>query len=158
MTDENTQGTTPPPAPEAPATPPPPAGDVPATPPPPPETPAETPVAPAPAGGNRTIMIVLAYLGLLALIPLLVEKDDAEVQWHAKHGLVLTAAEFVLFIGLQIVTMILGAISGGLGCLIGILFPIVALGILVLHVMCILKGLKGERLIVPKVSEFADRF
>ena len=32
-------------------------------------------------------MIVLAYFGLLALIPLLMEKEDAEVQWHAKHGL-----------------------------------------------------------------------
>ena len=103
-------------------------------------------------------MVVLSYLGLLALIPLLVEKNDAEVQWHAKHGLVLTAAEFVLFIGLQIVTMILGAISGGLGCLVGILTPVLALGILVLHVVCILKGIKGERFIVPKVSEFADRF
>ena len=149
MTDETPQGTTPPPPPEAPATPPPP--------PEPPAQPAPEPST-APAGDNRTIMIVLSYLGILALIPFLVEKNDAEVQWHAKHGLVLTAAEFVLFIGLQIVTMILGAISGGLGCLIGILTPVLALGILVLHVICILKGLKGERFIVPKVSEFADRF
>ena len=29
-------------------------------------------------------MIVLAYLWLLALVPLLVEKDDPEVQWHAQ--------------------------------------------------------------------------
>ena len=151
MTDETPQGTTPPPPPEAPATPPPPPPSE------PPAQPAPEPSA-APAGDNRTIMIVLSYLGLLALIPFLVEKNDAEVQWHAKHGLVLTAAEFVLFIGLQIVTMILGAISGGLGCLVGILTPVLALGILVLHVICILKGLKGERFIVPKVSEFADRF
>ncbi len=149
MTDETNQGATPPPPPETPATPPPP--------PEPPAQPAPEPST-ASAGDNRTIMIVLSYLWLLALIPLLVEKNDAEVQWHAKHGLVLTAAEFVLFVGLQIVTMILGAISGGLGCLIGLLFPVLALGILVLHVVCILKGLKGERFIVPKVSEFADRF
>lgn len=146
MTDETTQGATPPPPPEAPATPP-----------PPPEQPGPEP-SEAPASDNRSIMVVLAYLGLLALIPLLVEKNDAEVQWHAKHGLVLTVAEFVVFVGLQIVTMILGAISGGLGCLIGILFPVIALGILVLHVVCILKGLKGERFLVPKISEFADRF
>ena len=151
MTDETPQGTTPPPPPETPVTPPPP---------PPSELPAQSAPEPsaAPAGDNRTIMVVLSYLGILALIPFLVEKDDAEVQWHAKHGLVLTGAEFVLFIGLQIVTMILGAISGGLGCLIGILTPVLALGILVLHVACILKGLKGERFIVPKVSEFADKF
>ena len=147
MTDETTQGATPPPPPE-----------VPATPPPPPEPPAAPATTPAPAGDNRTIMVVLAYLGILALIPLLVEKNDAEVQWHAKHGLVLTVAEFILFVGLQIVTIILGAISGGLGCIVGILVPVLLLGILVLHFLCILKGLKGERLIVPKVSEFADRF
>ena len=51
-------------------------------------------MADAPSGKvsqNRTVMIVLAYLWLLALVPLLVEKEDAEVQWHAKNGLVLTA-------------------------------------------------------------------
>lgn len=146
MTDETTNGATPPPPPEVPATPPPPPAD------PVPET------TTAPAGDNRTIMVVLSYLGLLALIPLLVDKDDAEVQWHAKHGLVLTAAEFVLFVCLQIVVIILGAISGGLGCLAGILVPVFALGILVLHVICITKGLKGERFIIPKVSELVDRF
>ena len=47
------------------------------------------------ASPNRGVMIVLAYLWLLALIPLLVEKQDPEVQWHAKHGLVLMIAELV---------------------------------------------------------------
>src|SRR5262245_36673310 len=46
---------------------------------------------------NRAVMIVLAYLWLLALVPLLVEKDDAEVQWHARHGLVLLVAELIAF-------------------------------------------------------------
>ena len=71
-----------------------------ATPPPPPAPPP----APAPSssgtGGssNRGLMIALSYLWLLALIPLLVEKDDAEVQWHAKHGLTLLVAEVALWI------------------------------------------------------------
>ncbi len=41
---------------------------------------------------DRGVMIVLAYLWPLALVPLLIEKHDAEVQWHAKHGIVLMAA------------------------------------------------------------------
>ena len=71
-----------------PAPPPDPAADgSPAAPPPqPPPTPDGSS---APPGDNRAIWIVLSYLGLLALIPLLVERDDQEVQWHAKHGLVL---------------------------------------------------------------------
>ena len=46
-------------------------------------------------------MIVLSYLWLLALVPLLVEKEDNEVQWHAKHGIVLMVAEIVLWIAIR---------------------------------------------------------
>ena len=132
----------------------------PVAPPPPVEPPPQTPV---PSSGgvvsdNRNLWIVLSYLGLLALIPLLVEKDDPEVQWHAKHGLVLTAAEFILFVGLSVIGMVIGAMSAGLGCILGLVWPIVMVGVLVLHVMCIVKGLKGERFLVPGISEFADKF
>jgi len=147
---------TPPQDPTDSAPPPPP----PAAPPPPAEPPPEAP-SPTPSGvvsDNRNLWIVLSYLGLLALIPLLVEKEDSEVQWHAKHGLVLAVAEFVGMIGLWIVIMIISAISGGLGCILNLIWPVIMLAILVLHVMCIMKGIKGERLIIPGVSEFADKF
>src|SRR5204863_800621 len=65
---------------------------------------------------NRSVMIVLAYLWVLALVPLLVEKEDAEVQWHAKHGLVLMVAEIVLFFAYLIVTSIVSLATFGLGC------------------------------------------
>ena len=129
---------------------------------PPPPPPAEPPPQEAAAkevvSENRNVMIVLAYLWLLALIPLLVEKDDREVQWHAKHGLVLTVVEVVALIGLQIVVMILGAVSGGLGCIFSLLIPVLMLGILIVHVLCIVKGINGQRFLIPSVSEFADRF
>lgn len=127
-------------------------------PPPPPPTAPPPPRSPDVVSENRTIMIVLAYLGLLALIPLLVEKNDKEVQWHAKHGLVLTVVEVVVFIGLQVLIMILGAVSGGLGCVFGLLVPIFILAVLILHVLCIVKGVNGQRFLVPGISEFADRF
>ncbi len=138
------------------AAPPPP----PAAPPPPAEPPASEP-PPSPQGtvsDNRNIWIVLSYLGLLALIPLLVEKEDREVQWHAKHGLVLTVAEFAVVIGLSIVIMLVGAVSGGLGCILGLIWPVFMLAVLVIHVMCIVKGINGSRFLIPGVSEFADRF
>ena len=52
---------------------------------------------------NRNVMIVLSYLWLLALVPLLTEKDDKEVQWHAKHGIVLMVAELFLWIAISVV-------------------------------------------------------
>lgn len=103
-------------------------------------------------------MLVLSYLWILALVPLLVEKRDPEVQWHAKHGLVLTAAEIICWIAFTIVAQILIVITAGLGCLLAILSPFIGLGILVLHVVMIVKAINGQRLIIPGISEYADRF
>lgn len=134
----------------------------PAAPPPPPQEPPQEPpqapptAPPPPDGGTspNTVMIVLSYLGILALIPLLVEKDDKEVQWHAKHGLVQLAAFVLVWIVLMIVAQvpILGWIAGCLG------FPLLGLGYLILAIMCIVKGVGGGRLIIPGVSQYADRF
>jgi uncharacterized membrane protein len=113
-------------------------------------------MADVPAGKvsqNRTVMIVLAYLWLLALVPLLVEKEDAEVQWHAKNGLIFTAAEFLLWIVLMILTAI-----PALGCLFALLFPLLGLGFLVVHIIAIVKGVNGGRLVIPVLSDYTSKF
>jgi uncharacterized membrane protein len=118
----------------------------------PPPPPAGGPPPAAPAGGsNTTLMNVLAYLWILALVPLLVEKDDKEVQWHAKHGLVLLVAEIVLWIVINIVANVVPF----LGCAIA---PFVSLIFLVVRIICIVKAVNGERFIVPGLSQYADRF
>ena len=73
---------------------------------------------------NRNVMIVLSYLWLLALVPLLTEKDDKEVQWHAKHGLVLMVAELFLWI---VISIVLGPL-GIFGCIAALFTPLLALG------------------------------
>ncbi len=103
-------------------------------------------------------MLVLAYLWPLAVIPLLLTKDDAEVQWHAKHGLVLMAAEVALLLGLSIVMQLLMVVTFGVGCLasIGIVFMWAA--VLALHVVAAIRALQGHRLTIPGVSHYASRF
>jgi uncharacterized membrane protein len=98
-------------------------------------------------------MIVLAYLGILALVPLLIEKDDREVQWHAKHGLVL----FVMWVVIGIVLAILGHIPF-LGCLAVLAMPLVSLAALVVAILGIVKGINGQRFIIPGISQYADKF
>ncbi len=113
-----------------------------------------SPPPPPQMSSNRTAMIILAYLGFLALIPLLVEKEDADIQWHAKHGLVLMLSWMVLFVGLAIISSI-----PGLGLVIGCaVSPFLMLIIFFVHVFAIVKGLDGERLLIPVVSDFADRW
>jgi uncharacterized membrane protein len=103
-------------------------------------------------------MIVLAYLWPLALVPLLLEKRDPEVQWHAKHGLVLMVAELILIVAYVVLTSIVSLATLGLGCVLSLLLVFGWIGILALHVVAILKGVAGSRLILPGLSHYADRF
>lgn len=103
-------------------------------------------------------MVILSYLWLLALIPFLVEKDDKEVQWHAKHGLVLTAAEVALWIALWIVSIVVGMVWDPLACVISLVMLLIWIALVVFHVICMVKGVKGERVLVPGISEYAERF
>jgi hypothetical protein len=111
-----------------------------------------------PDSPNRGVMIVLAYLWPLALVPLLLEKGDPEVQWHAKHGVVLMIAELVLLFAYIMMTSLVSLATFGLGCILGMFVVFGWIGVLALHVAAILKGVNGGRLIVPHVSAYADRF
>jgi uncharacterized membrane protein len=134
----------------------------PSVPPPPPPyyTPPPPPAGPTSGGAvspNRSIMIVLSYLWLLAIVPLVTEKEDREVQWHAKHGIVLMVAELILGMALWIVIIATHFIPF-LGCVISIFQIVLWIGILIVHILCIVKGTQGGRFIIPGVSQYADRF
>ena len=125
-------------------------------PPPPPPPSSGGPVGPGTVSPNRPIMIVLSYLWILAVIPLVAEKDDREVQWHAKHGLVILVAEIIVWVALSMLSMATSGIDCGLtGC--G-LQGVASLVFLVIRILAIVKGLNGQRLIIPVLSDFANRF
>jgi uncharacterized membrane protein len=48
--------------------------------------------------------------------------------------------------------------STGVGCVFVFLYPIIGLAWLVVTVMSIVKATKGERFMIPGVSEFANKF
>jgi uncharacterized membrane protein len=135
-----------------PATPPPPGGGS-YTPPPPP--PSGYSGGTGGAGGDRTLMVVLSYLWILALIPLLTKKEDPEVQWHAKHGLVILGAEIIAWIVLTIIGFAAGDI---IGCGIGMVNCVVWIAFLVIRILCIVKGVNGQRFRIPGLSDFANKF
>ncbi|MFZ5440151.1 MAG: DUF4870 domain-containing protein [Myxococcota bacterium] len=92
------------------------------------------------------IMLVLAYFGLLALIPFLTVKDSDFVKYHAKQGLVLFGAMVIVAI-LNIIPVI-GTIIYCLGFV----------AYLVVSIMGIMKALKGERWQIPVVTDIAAKF
>jgi uncharacterized membrane protein len=90
-------------------------------------------------------MALLSYLGILCLIPLLTDKENDFVQYHAKQG-------FVLFIA-EIVTMIIAPIPF-LGW---ILAPILGLVWLALSVMGLINVLNAERKELPLIGQYSRK-
>jgi len=127
-------------------------------PPPPPPTPETPPPPPpsAPQGGSgdvNVLMVVLAYFGILCLIPFFAEKDDEFVQFHARQGLTLFIVEIVLWFILLILTFI-----PVLGCVISIIQIFFWLAVLVYHIILMVKAAQGERTKVPYISTYAERW
>ena len=110
---------------------------------------SEPSVPPPPAAGSndKTLMLVLAYLFPLSLIPLLTEKEDRNVQWHAKHGIVLGVAWAIIWV----VYLVQAYTAVGLGIIIG-------LGAMIVTIMAIAKAVNGQRFLIPGLSDYADKF
>lgn len=142
-----------PPPPAVPPSIPPPPGGGSYTPPPPPPPPYGGGPSGSPGSGDRTIMLILSYLGILALIPLLTKKDDPEVQWHAKNGLALFIAEIIIYALISFTVRyvpFLGCGAALVGCVLWIVFVAV-------WIICIVKALQGQRFRIPVISDFADK-
>lgn len=137
-----------------PATPPPPGGGSYTPPPPPPPGGGYTG---GPAGGassDRTLMIVLAYVWILFLVPLLTKKDDDEVQWHAKSGMGITIGEFLAWIVYYVIVMFA---PSAIGCVVGVLSCVIGVGFFVLRIICIIKGVNGQRFNVPVLTDLGQK-
>lgn len=136
---------------ESPYTPPPGGGSY--TPPPPPPPPPVSGGGTTPSS-DRGVMIFLCYFGIFALIPLLTKKEDPDIQWHAKNGLALTVAWFVVWILFTVCGFILPLplklMWSGLGCIIGFAFFIV-------DIVAMVKAFGGQRYRIPVVTDLSEK-
>jgi uncharacterized membrane protein len=101
-------------------------------------------------------MVILSYLWILFLIPLLAKKDDSEVQWHAKNGAALFGAEIICWIVIGILGFALRRIMF-LGCGITAIECVIWLGFLGIRIMCIVKGVGGQRFRIPVITDFGEK-
>ena len=100
----------------------------------------------APKKAEKDLTAILSYIGILFLVPLLVCKDNAFAQFHAKQGLVLFIAEvatmFIAWIP------ILGWIAGFVCYIMWVVLSIVG----------ILNVLGGKQTPLPVIGGFAKKF
>lgn len=101
---------------------------------------------------NDTLMGVLAYLGILCLIPLFAAKDSEFAQYHAKQGLTLFAFEIAAVVLMWIISFV--AIMGGLGFLglLSIFIWIAQIGFLVLAILGIVNVVNGKKVPLPIIG------
>lgn len=98
-------------------------------------------------------MAVLAYLGILVLIPLFAAKDSPFARFHTNQGLVLAIAEIAYGIVYGILSAILMLISWRLVFLVSIL-GFLGLVFLVPMVMGILNAVNGRKQELPVIGRF----
>lgn len=105
----------------------------------------------ASGGDNDKLMGVLAYLGILVLVPLLAAKESKFAQYHAKQGLTLFVVEIVLTV-LYWVAGFLTVFTGGFGFILFPLLGLVWLGTIVLAIIGIVNAVNNEMKPLPIIG------
>ena len=91
---------------------------------------------------NNKLLAVIAYLGILCLVPLLLKKESPFAQFHGKQGLVLLLAWIIVNVGM--IVPFVGWITGFFGNIICFILMIVG----------IVHAAKGEMKQLPWIGGF----
>ena len=109
-----------------------------------------------PLDDQDRVLLVLAYLGILALVPFLTARKQFVV-WHARQGLLLFGVSMVTLFSMILINVVLWDVHWVLGLLFLLVLLTSSFGILALVVACILKAFEGERWRIPYLGDFVER-
>ncbi len=133
-------------------------------------TPPNAPLQPPPGGDgprgksalgglDANVVAALGYpIGIIAIIEVIIEKQNRFARFHAFQALLLHVAVVVLYIGLAIVMGIMIAIAPDLGMLFGLLMPLLSLVYLAALIFCAYKAYQGEKFMLPGIGGMAENF
>ena len=102
-------------------------------------------------GTNNKGITYLSYLGILALIPFMTEKDDEFVQFHAKQGLNLFIFEIIGAVVLNILSFVT-SIFWFLSIVISFISWIVYLLFLIVSIIGMINVSKGLKTPLPVIG------
>jgi uncharacterized membrane protein len=109
--------------------------------------------APAPLyQGERLRDLILCYAGPWAFLPYLRRRDDEELLWHSRQGVLLAFVEVAVALALLIMGLfpMLGLLT------VRFLLPIWLLWCLSMSVISVLQAGKGKRHKIPVISQLMD--
>lgn len=117
-----------------------------------PDPTAEVEIDPDDVNKNKA-MAILAYLGLLFIIPMLVAKESPFAKYHTNQGMILFIAGFILMIASSIVSAVVASIPF-IGMVAILFWPLCSAVWLVFSVIGILNAAKGERKPLPYIGHY----
>lgn len=103
---------------------------------------------------QNKVMAILAYFGILVLIPIFAAPQSKFARYHANQGLVLFIASICLYVAVSILARLFYAVSFALGGLVSILSLVVYIGIAVLAIMGIINAAQGKCKPLPVIGNF----
>ena len=103
---------------------------------------------------QNKVMAILAYLGILVLVPIFAAPQSKFARYHANQGLILFIASICCYVAVSILTKVFYSISFFLGGLISILAVVVYVGILVFAVIGIINAAQGKCKPLPVIGNF----
>ena len=103
---------------------------------------------------QNKIMAILAYFGILVVIPIFAAKESKFARFHANQGLVLFIASVAYWIMLEIIKSIIVSISTGL-LLITTILGLTYLVFMVLGIMGIVNAATGKAKELPIIGKFS---
>lgn len=106
---------------------------------------------------NIASLLCYICMPITSIIFLLIEKENADVRFHAWQGTTFGIGYILVIIALEILAAIFGAIASVLGIIIGFFIPIVGLIAFVVWIVCLIKSYQGERWRIPIVGDFAAK-
>jgi uncharacterized membrane protein len=100
---------------------------------------------------DNKVFAILAYFGILFLIPLLAAKESPFARFHANQGLILFLTNIAASIAVGILSMILSLIFPILGIL---CWAILILGMFILFILGVDHAIRGEMKELPLIGAF----
>lgn len=102
---------------------------------------------------NNKVLAVLAYIGILVLVPIFVAPDSKFARFHASQGLTLFVCRIVYTFVMSIVSGIFMAISFTLGQIVSSILSLVYLFFLVLFILGIINAIQGKAKELPFIGK-----
>lgn len=106
---------------------------------------------------SNKVMAVLAYIGILVLIPVFMAKDSKYARFHSSQGLTLLIFDFAYLIATAIIKGILGAVLPwsmfGVYMIISTILSLGTIFFLVLAIMGIVNAVQGNEKELPIIGQ-----